>query len=91
MPTSRYRHSSNVDIYEMLESLRRREEAMDRWERDLRSREDYLTKEMNHCMNKRPNNRPKRTRIKKEKDYSKLAAPRETYTEESENQTDVEM
>lgn len=91
MSTSRYGHSITRDTQGILESLRHREEALDRWERDLRSREDSLTREMNHYhkMNKTPNNRPmKRTRVKKEKDYSKLAAPRETYAEESET-TDV--
>lgn len=95
MSTSRYVPSRFRETQDMLESLLRREDALDRWERDLRFREDSLERERNRFHKPKTNPRPntnnlpmKRPRVKKEKDYSKLAAPRETYDEESET-TDV--
>ena len=88
MSTSRHGHSR--ESRDILESLRRREDALDRWERDLRFREESLMRETgrygpcdNNNSTRRTNPRRKREGPRKEKDYSKLAAPRETYTEDS--------
>lgn len=95
MPASRYGPSRYRETQDILDSLRRREDALDRWERDLRFRENCLQMEKNrsHKMNRTPNlksNIPmKRPREKKEKDYSKLAAPRETYVDDSEIIDDI--
>lgn len=95
MSTSRYGHSR--ESRDILESLRRREDALDRWERDLRFREDSLAREAMsfHQTNRletnytpRNNHRGKRKRPQKEKDYSKLAAPRQTYASDSEDPRD---
>ena len=86
MSTSRYGHSR--ESRDVLESLRRRESALDRWERDLRFREDSLMRETgrygpgnNNNSTRRNNSTKKRKRNHEEKDYSKLAAPRETHSE----------
>lgn len=88
MSTSRHGHYR--ESRDILESLRRREDALDRWERDLRFREDSLMREKgryvpgdNNNSTRRINPRRKREGHSKEKDYSSLAAPRETYTEDS--------
>ena len=95
MSTSRYGPSRYRETQDMLDSLRRREDALDKWERDLRYREDCLQREMNrpHQINRTPNRKTnlpmKRPRVNKEKDYSKLAAPRETYVEDSDTMEDI--
>lgn len=92
MSTSRYGQSR--ETRDILESLRRREQSLDRWERDLRFREDSLTRRttsfyQNNRIEKnytpRNNHHEKRNRPQKEKDYSKLAAPRERHAFEPED------
>lgn len=78
MSTSRYGYPR--DPRDALESLRHREDALDRWERDLRTREDALSRETGRGdpTIRRSNFRRKKRVHKEEKDYAKLAAPRNT-------------
>lgn len=64
------------EYQEQLDIIRMKEDALDRWEMDLRRREDILRGQSNHTYIHRTRN-VKKPRINKEKDYSKLAAPRE--------------
>ena len=59
------------------ERLRRREDMLDRWERDLRSREDSLSNA--HSQRHRvPRSYPPRAqRVRRPKDYAVFAAERE--------------